>query len=255
MKNAYTETDAARRYDSARGLPSETKTLWLETLKEIIPAREVGSVLDLGCGTGRFTAALAEAYGCPVVGVEPSAAMLEVAATRGEPQVLWKQGGAEDIPLEDGTVGLVFMSQVFHHLSDPRRALDEIRRVLTPSGYLAVRNGVREQNAELAWLKCFPEAAEIEERRTPPRRELEEAVTGAHSFGLVSRRTVRQLFASSYEEYFEKISRRGLSALIAINDEAFRSGLERLRQFVNSQPRDTPVYEPVELFVFRKRVA
>jgi ubiquinone/menaquinone biosynthesis C-methylase UbiE len=255
MKNAYTERGAARRYDSARELPSETKTLWLETLKEIIPAREVESVLDLGCGTGRFTAALGEAYGRPVVGVEPSAAMLEVAAARGETHVTWKQGGAEDIPLEDEAVGLVFMSQVFHHLNDPRRAFDEVRRVLTPSGYLAVRNGVREQNVELAWLKCFPEAREIEERRTPSRKELEETVLGAQSFDLVSRRTVRQRFASSYEEYFEKISGRGLSALIAIDDEAFRSGLERLRQLVSSQPPETPVYEPVELFVFRKRVA
>lgn len=255
MKNAYNETDTARRYDSARGLPPETKALWLETLKALIPAREVGSVLDLGCGTGRFTSALGEAYGCPVVGVEPSAAMLEVASARGEPHVVWKQGRAEEIPLEDGTVGLVFMSQVFHHLEDPRRAFDEVGRVLTPSGYLAVRNGVREQNEELAWLECFPEAREIEERRTPSRKELEETVGGAHPFDLVARRTVRQLFASSYEEYFEKIGRRGLSALIAIGDEAFRSGLERLRHFVNSQPPDTPVYEPVELFVFRKRVA
>lgn len=255
MKNAYTERDAAGRYDSARGLPSATKTLWLETLKEIIPAREVERILDLGCGTGRFTSALGEAYGCAVVGVEPSAAMLEVAAARGDTHVTWKQGGAEDIPLEDEAVSLVFMSQVFHHLNDPRRALDEVRRVLTPSGYLAVRNGVREQNAELVWLKCFPEAREIEERRTPSRNELEETVTGAHAFDLVSRRTVRQLFASSYEEYFEKISGRGLSALISISDEAFRDGLECLRQFVNSQPPDTPVYEPVELFVFRKIAA
>lgn len=255
MKNAYNERDAALRYDSARGLPPETKTLWLEALKAIIPAREVESILDLGCGTGRFTSALGEAYGCPVVGVEPSAAMLEVAAARGERQVVWKRGGAEGIPLGDGAVGLVFMSQVFHHLEDPRRAFDEIGRVLTPSGYLAIRNGVREQNGELAWLECFPEAREIEERRTPPRKELEETVSGAHPFDLVARRTVRQLFASSYEEYFEKISRRGLSALIAISDEAFQSGLERLRRFVNSQPPGTPVYEPVELFVFRKRAA
>jgi ubiquinone/menaquinone biosynthesis C-methylase UbiE len=254
VKNLYVETANARRYDSARGLPSETKTLWLEVLKAAVPAREVGGALDLGCGTGRFTAVLAEAYGCPVVGVEPSAAMLELAAARGEPNVSWRRGGAEDIPLEAGAVGLVFMSQVFHHLEDTRRALDEIRRVLTRAGHLAVRNGVREQHAELAWLRCFPEARAIEERRTPSRQEIEEKVC-ARAFELVSRRTVRQLFASSYEEYFEKISGRGLSALIAIADEAFLCGLERLRRFVNSQPPATPVYEPVELFVFRKRAA
>ena len=52
--------------------------------------------------TGRFTSALGEAYGRPVVGVEPSAAMLEVAASRGEPHVVWKHGGAEDILIDGG---------------------------------------------------------------------------------------------------------------------------------------------------------
>ncbi|MBA3239910.1 MAG: methyltransferase domain-containing protein [Acidobacteria bacterium] len=252
MKNAYEEIETARRYDSARGLPLETKTLWLEALKAAVPFNEVARILDLGCGTGRFTSALGEAYGCAVVGVEPSAAMLGVAESRGGPHVVWKQGGAEDIPLEIGAVDLVFMSQVFHHLIEPGRALREIGRVLTPMGYLAIRNGMREQNEELAWLKCFPEALEIEERRTPSREELNEAVC-AQSFDLISRRTVRQLFASSYQEYFEKISRRALSALITIDDEAFARGLERLRHFVSLQPRDTPVHEPVDLFVFRKR--
>lgn len=254
MKNAYETTDAARRYDSARDLPTQTKTLWLEALKAGVPAREVASILDLGCGTGRFTAALGEAFGCAVVGVEPSAAMLDVARSRGESHVEWKQGGAEDIPLESGAVDLVFMSQVFHHVADPGRALREIGRVLTPAGHLAVRNGVREQIRELEWLKCFPEALEIEERRTPSRQELTETVC-ARSFDLISSSTVRQLFAASYEEYFEKISRRGLSALIVIGDEAFEHGLERLRRFVSLQPRDTPVYEPVDLFVFRKKTA
>ena len=252
MKNAYEEIETARRYDSARGLPTETKTIWLEALKTAVPVSEVARILDLGCGTGRFTSALAEAYACAVVGVEPSAAMLGVAESRGEPHVVWKQGGAEDIPLETGAVNLVFMSQVFHHLAEPGRALREIGRVLTPMGYLAIRNGMREQNEELAWLKCFPEALEIEERRTPSREELNEAVR-AQSFDLISRRTIRQLFASSYQEYFEKISRRALSALIFIDDDAFARGLERLRHFVSLQPRDTPVHEPVDLFVFRKR--
>ncbi|MCA1633557.1 MAG: methyltransferase domain-containing protein [Acidobacteria bacterium] len=254
MKNAYGETETARRYDSARGLAAETKTLWLETLKAAVPVSEVACILDLGCGTGRFTSALAEAYGCAVVGVEPSTAMLDIARSRGEPHVVWKQGGAEDIPLESGSVDLVFMSQVFHHLAERGRALREVGRVLTPTGYFAVRNGTREQHEELAWLKCFPEALELEERRMPSRRELAEAVC-AQSFDLISRRTVRQLFASSYEEYFEKISQRGLSSLIAIGDAAFESGLERLRHFVSLQPRETPVHEPVDLFVFRKRPA
>lgn len=252
MKNAYFKIEAAGRYDSARSLPPETKTLWLDALRSSIPQREIRKVLDLGCGTGRFTGALGKTFGCPVVGVEPSAAMLDVAVSRNEPDVEWKQGQAERIPLDNQAVDLVYMSQVFHHFVEPRRALQEINRVLTPTGYLAIRNGTREHNDELQWLKFFPAAFEIEEERTPSAQEVRDLVC-SHSFYMISHRTINQLFASSYAEYFEKVSQRGLSALIAIDDEAFQSGLQRFKHWASQQPRDLPVYEPVDLFIFQKK--
>jgi ubiquinone/menaquinone biosynthesis C-methylase UbiE len=234
MKNAYSKIETANRYDSARNLPSETKTLWLDALKSSIPEREIRKILDLGCGTGRFTAALGKAFECSVIGIEPSAAMLSVAISQDEPNVEWKQGQAENIPLENQSVDLVFMSQVFHHLIEPQQALREINRVLISAGYLAIRNGTREHNKS--------------------RQELNELVCG-ESFELISQRTIYQFFADSYEEYFEKISRRGLSALIMISDEAFQSGLQRFQNWVRGQPQSLPVYEPVDLFVFQKRAA
>jgi ubiquinone/menaquinone biosynthesis C-methylase UbiE len=178
--------------------------------------------------------------------------MLDVARSQSEPHVRWKQGQAESIPLGSRAVDLVYMSQVFHHLAEPRRALQEIGRVLTPDGYLAIRNGTREHNSDLAWLKFFPQAFDIEEKRTPSKQELKELVCD-QAFVLISQHTIYQLFASSYEEYFEKISRRGLSALIAISDEAFQSGLQRFRDWIHLQPRGHPVYEPVDLFIFQKK--
>jgi hypothetical protein len=83
-------------------------------------------------------------------------------------------------------------------------------------------------------------------------QELGELVR-SESFALISHRTIQQLFASSYAEYFEKISRRGLSALIAISDEAFQSGLQRFQHWANMQSRGQPVYEPVDLFIFQKQ--
>ena len=252
MKNAYTEIEAASRYDSARSLPSQTKTLWLGALKSSIPRQEIRKILDLGCGTGRFTAALGKAFECSVVGLEPSGAMLDVAMSQNEPDVEWKQGQAENIPIETEAVDLVFMSQVFHHFAEPERALREINRVLTETGYLAIRNGTREYNEQLEWLRFFPEARKIEDGRTPSQQELKELVCGAF-FELIAQRTIYQLFADSYSEYFEKISQRGLSALIIISDEAFQSGLQQFQKWVSGQPKNIPVYEPIDLFVFQKR--
>lgn len=92
MKNAYSKIETANRYDSARSLPSQTKTQWLDALRSSIPEQQIRKILDLGCGTGRFTAALGKAFECSVVGVEPSRAMLGIAMSQSEPNVEWKQG-------------------------------------------------------------------------------------------------------------------------------------------------------------------
>lgn len=251
MTNVYSEAETASRYDFARSLPSQTITLWLDSLRDAVPATAIEKILDLGCGTGRFTSALAETFGGKAVGVEPSAAMLDIARARPDLNVEWRLGHAENIPMPDEAVDLVFISQVFHHFVEPQRALREIHRVLTQAGYLAIRNGTREHNDELAWLRFFPEAYEIEQQRTPSSQEIDEMVS-AQSFVSLSHRVIHQLFASSYVEYFEKISRRALSALAAISDEAFHRGVQEFQEWANLQPRDVAVYEPVDLFIFSK---
>src|SRR5688572_24698622 len=129
-KNAYSEIETANRYDCARKLPLQTQTQWLETLRTSLPNHAITKVLDLGCGTGRFTTGLGETFECPVIGVEPSSAMLSIAMSQDAKNVEWRQGEAEQIPLPDEDVDLVFMSQVFHHLVRPGQALREINRVL-----------------------------------------------------------------------------------------------------------------------------
>ena len=249
MVNPYNLGEAAKHYDVARQLPTATTALWLGALKSAIGDHEIATILDLGCGTGRFSTALRQAFSCRVIGVEPSAAMLRVARVKED--IVWLQGQAENLPLSDGAVDLVFMSQVFHHLVDSRTALSEIRRVLKPGGLLAIRNGMREENEKLKWLEFFPEARIIEDRRTPSRSELTSLVTG-QGFQPTSQQTLYQLFADSSEDYFKKITSRGLSSLISIDDTCFKAGVERMADWLKAQPPGLPVYEPVDLFAFRK---
>jgi SAM-dependent methyltransferase len=92
-------------------------------------------VLDLAAGTGKLSRALL-AGGLDLVAVEPHAAMRErLAAGVGAERV--REGVAEDIPLEDGSVDAVTVADGFHWF-DQARALAEIRRVLRSGGGLAV---------------------------------------------------------------------------------------------------------------------
>jgi len=52
---------------------------------------------------------------------------------------------------------------------------------------------------------------------------------------------------------YEKLSQRGLSSLISISDGALSTGLIRLREWTGSQPEDQPVFEPIDMFIFRRK--
>ncbi len=84
-------------------------------------------VLDLGCGTGRFAAALVQRHGCTAFGVDPSPAMLAVARERSR-AVTWLQGRAEELPLADDAVERAFLQTVVHLVDDRSAAFAELRR-------------------------------------------------------------------------------------------------------------------------------
>src|SRR6266699_1377113 len=96
----------ARNYDAGRGLFPETAEAWRAAVLRHAPPI-VTSVLDLGSGTGRFSALLAEWFGASVTAVEPAQEM-RVKATEGDarPDVCVTEGRAEQIPLPDASVDL-----------------------------------------------------------------------------------------------------------------------------------------------------
>jgi SAM-dependent methyltransferase len=98
-------------------------------------ARAGERVLDLGCGAGRFVAALAAA-GADAVGVEVAEAALERAraVAPGTDLRLLEPDGS--IPLEHGSVDLVWCSEVLEHVADVGYLLAEVRRILRPGGRL-----------------------------------------------------------------------------------------------------------------------
>jgi ubiquinone/menaquinone biosynthesis C-methylase UbiE len=58
----YDQTELPTNYDRARGLSDAVLTMWLDRLKAYIPISQIFEIIDLGCGTGRFSAALAEGF-------------------------------------------------------------------------------------------------------------------------------------------------------------------------------------------------
>src|SRR5205823_84070 len=95
------------------------------------------AVLDLGCGEGEFSAALARAGARPV-GVDVADAALRRARGRHPGLDFRPAGPSEPLPLADGSVDVVWASEVLGFVVDTARTLSEVRRVLRPEGRLLV---------------------------------------------------------------------------------------------------------------------
>jgi SAM-dependent methyltransferase len=104
------------------------------------------TLLDVGCGPGTITIDLAGrvAPGA-VLGIDASADVIEragaAAADTDLDNVTFAVGDVYALADDDATFDVVHAHQVLQHLSDPVRALVELRRVLRPDGLLAVRDG------------------------------------------------------------------------------------------------------------------
>ena len=95
-------------------------------------------LLDVGCGPGTITRDLARIVAPGrVLGIDSSAEVVAQAAVDGGAE--FAVGDAYDLDLEDESFDVVHVHQVLQHLTDPVRALAELRRVLRAGGLLAVR--------------------------------------------------------------------------------------------------------------------
>ena len=98
-------------------------------------------LLDFGCGTGVIARRLAALVGetGAVVGVDISAAMLDFARSCGGPSLLrYEQSDGATIPFPDDSFDGVAMARTLLHVEQPHETLVELRRVVRPSGRLAL---------------------------------------------------------------------------------------------------------------------
>jgi len=104
------------------------------------------ALLDVGCGPGSITVDLAHRVAPGrVAAVDASAEVIELAraaaGSAGLENLSFEVGDGYALDHEGASFDVVHAHQVVQHLSEPVRALVEMRRVLKPDGLLAVRDG------------------------------------------------------------------------------------------------------------------
>ena len=246
----YDATDIAVTYDRGRDHGPEFLDLWMNVISSHVKEQSVKTILDLGCGTGRFTEALATFFDAEVIGIDPSKTMLEQARSKQrDPRIRYEVGSGEAIPLSDNSVDLIFMSMIFHHFNNPILAASECRRVLRSGGVAFLRAGTREHISVYPYVDFFPESRPILEERLPTSIFVRQ-VFEAGGFRTATSQVVTQQIAQSYAVYVEKLSAGADSVLASLSYADFEAGMERLRAHASSSIHES-VFEPIDVFVFQ----
>jgi len=144
-----------RQAEALSVAPVFTDSGILEQIHAAITPTTKMNLLDLGCGPGIVTAALAPDVR-EVVAYDLTPEMLNQARKRcqeaGLENVRFELGSAEHLPFEAGTFDCVVTRLTIHHFVDPRRVMDEVVRVTRQGGKVVVADVVSSENEEEATL-------------------------------------------------------------------------------------------------------
>ena len=139
---------AAGTWDDLRAQLVGDRSDLLALLDLFDPTWVVG---DLGCGTGHISAALAPSV-ARVIAIDESGPMLAAARARlaDATNVDLREGHIESLPLEDASLDVAILFLVAHFITDPARAMQEVRRVLKPGGRLLLVDLLPHDREDLA---------------------------------------------------------------------------------------------------------
>jgi SAM-dependent methyltransferase len=188
-------------------------------------------VLEVGCGTARLAAALAERELCKVWAIDPEPAMVERARARLPRGAQAKIAAAEELPFKDGWFDRAVMRLVLHHL-DRGRALPELARVLAPGGRLVIATLDPDDFPDRWYSRFVPETVARDQARFPRPAELAEELRAA-GFASVRLLELDQIERWPKEEVVKKLAGRFISTLEWLDDE-------RLAEVVARAERELP---------------
>jgi ubiquinone/menaquinone biosynthesis C-methylase UbiE len=225
-------------YDKVRPRPADA------LVSEILEYGQIGAhstVLDVGCGTGRFPLSLLAAKLFTLFALEPSAEMLRQAFAKDRSKrVLWVRGAGQSLPFQEGYFDCVYMTSVIHHIENKRMALQEIHRVLKEGGHCVIltfsHSGLRKHV-----IHDFPGVTAIDSERIPTVPCLKNMMREIGFDGVSYHAVELDEGYTSVDEYLKRVRSKYLSTLTVLKEDAFEKGLKiferRIRKKYGGQIR------------------
>ena len=195
-------------------------------------AHKSHNVLEVGCGTGNYIAALHAQVGCACWGIDPSDEMLAQARARA-PDVRFSLGRAEHLDYPDASFDLIYSVDVIHHVQDRPAYIQEAHRALATGGRICTvtdSEWIIRHREPLATY--FPETVQAELARYPRMAHLRELYHQA-GFVQIGEHVVEfRTTLTDIQAYRDK----AYSSLHLIPEDAFQRGIARMERDLSSGP-------------------
>lgn len=136
--NVFENKEVAQKYDSFYQTEMGIKIDNLEKklIKSLLPQPHLFTkILEAGCGTGHWTAFLAELGYC-ITAVDISEAMLEIAKTKQIKHTQFIQADVHKLPFENEQFDLVVSITMLEFVSNIEQAINEMFRILKSNGMI-----------------------------------------------------------------------------------------------------------------------
>ena len=224
-------------YDRVSRVYDTSRMANTETTEKLIRLLHIGSdsvILDMGCGTGNYTAAL-ERVAKRVIGVDSSIGMIEKAQAKFTELPLICCD-VMSLPFGSEAFDGAFAIQVLHHVKEKELFLSEAYRVLKKGAYLAIDSCSHRQMRTFWDYHYFPKGLEVDLARIPDADEIASLLerAGFSNVGVEISYTNISAEHERPERYLDENYRNGMSTFHMLSDEDVESGCQKLREDIES---------------------
>ncbi|UCE39126.1 MAG: methyltransferase domain-containing protein [Thermoplasmata archaeon] len=231
-------SDIAGYYDKVRITSPDYLRFWSSRIAQYGSINKNSRVLDIGSGTGRFTLMLSKVTNSEVHAIEPSVDMLDKAMKKDKKKkVNWSKGKAEELAFPDEFFDCVYMTFVFHHIKNRKKALAEIYRILKPKGkciFMTTSYG----HIRRSPLYLFPGLAAIDLGRFPSLPEFKRILKKASFKDVHYHLDKYENQKYSLDDYLKRVKSKHVSTLSVLAEDEFKRGYIIFEKKLRAKYRD-----------------
>jgi ubiquinone/menaquinone biosynthesis C-methylase UbiE len=237
MYNKMEKTDYSKIANTYNKRYDENYLVNIEKeIKSIITSNNYKTILEAGCGTGRWISSL-EDSSKKIFGLDYSLDMLKIPKSD-KAHLNLVNADAVDIPFKNDFFDLIFCVNAIHHFPDKEKFINESFRVLNPNGTIAVFGVDPSIDKDWYVYDYFDSVYENDLKRFPPTDQLKKILRSL-KFEMIENRIVEKVFNQRtgkdvLDDPF--LQKNHSSQLANLSDEEYRKGIDKIKNQIEINP-------------------